>query len=201
MRNNLKICLFLIGVLILASCASSIKNNVTRFHKLPPPSGQTIEVIAMDPTLQQSIEFGSYAEMIGNKLGTVGYNPPTGDATHYIAEISYTIVPLNDTVIENRSPVSVGVGMGSGGYRRGTSVGVGISSSFGSSNNTAQYISALSMNIIDLSTGERLYEGHVESINRNQNLAQIMPFMIEALFQDFPGENGSSNTVKVSPDQ
>ena len=57
------------------------------------------------------------------------------------------------------------------------------------------------MNIIDLSTGERLYEGHAESINRNQNLAQIMPFMIEALFQDFPGENASSNTININPDQ
>lgn len=201
MKNNLKMSLVIIGAIILAACSSGIKNNVTRFHKLPPPSGQTIEVIAMDPTLQQSIEFASYAQMIGHKLGTVGYNPPTGNATHYVAEIGYRIVPLQDAIVENRSPVSVGVGMGSGGRRSGTSVGVGISTSFGSSNNTAQYISALSMNIIDLSTGERLYEGHVESINRNQNLAQIMPIMIEALFQDFPGENGSSNTVKINPDK
>ena len=200
MNKNLKRSICLMAVLMLVGCSSGIKNNVTRFHQLPSPNGESIEVIAMDPTLQQSIEFGSYAQMIGSKLGIVGYTPPTGNATHYVAEISYNITLIQDTLIQNASPVSVGVGVGVGsGRRRGTSMGVGISTSFGSSSNTAQYVSSLSMNIINLSTGKRVYEGHVESINKNQNLAQIMPFMIEALFQDFPGENGSSNIVKITP--
>lgn len=199
MKKNVRLSIFLIGTLMLTSCASGIKNNVTRFHQLPTPNGETIEVIAMDPTLQQSIEFGSYAQMIGSKLGQVGYKPPSGNASQYIAEISYLIRSIQDGIIEDRSPVSVGVGVGSGGRRSGTSMGVGISTSFGSSNTPMQYVSSLSMNIIDLSTGQRLYEGRVETINKNQNLAQIMPFMIEALFQDFPGENGTSNVVKVSP--
>jgi len=199
MNKIVKISGLIAVLIILANCSSGIKNNVTRFHQLPAPAGETIEVIAMDPTLQQSIEFGSYAQMIGRKLGSAGYNPPAGNATHYVAEIGYTIVALGGEVIENGSTVSVGVGMGSGGRRGGTSMGVGLSTSFGSSTNAPQYVSALSMNIINLSTGERLYEGHVESINRNQNLAEIMPFMIEALFQDFPGENASSNTVTINP--
>lgn len=199
MEKNVRLSIFLIGAFILASCSSGVKNNVTRFHQLPTPNGETIEVIAMDPTLQQSIEFGAYAQMVGSKLGTIGYQPPVGNASQYIAEISYLIHPLQDGIIEDRSPVSVGVGVGSGGRRRGTSMGVGISTSFGSSNNAMQYVSSLSMNIIDLGTGQRLYEGHVESINKNQNLAQIMPFMIEALFQDFPGDNGTSNIVKINP--
>lgn len=199
MNKNVQLSIFLIGVFLLTSCSSSIKNNVTRFHQLPTPSGETIEVIAMDPTLQQSIEFGAYAQMVGSKLGIIGYNPPQGNASQYIAEISYLIRPLQDSIVEDRSPVSVGVGVGSGGYRRGTSMGVGLSTSFGSSENAVQYVSSLSMNIIELSTGQRLYEGRVESINKNQNLAQIMPYMIEALFRDFPGENGTSDIVKVKP--
>ncbi|MBL4601599.1 MAG: DUF4136 domain-containing protein [Emcibacteraceae bacterium] len=199
MNKGLKRSICLVAVIILAGCSSGIKNNVTRFHQLSSPNGESIEVIAMDPTLQQSIEFGSYAQMIGSKLGIAGYTPPTENATHYVAEISYNITLIQDTIVQSGSPISVGVGVGSGGRRRGTSMGVGISTSFGSSNNAAQYVSSLSMNIINLSTGKRVYEGHVESINKNQNLAQIMPFMIEALFQGFPGENGSSNIVKITP--
>ncbi len=198
MNMIFKICIFLLGSFILAACSRSVESNVTRFHQLPTPSGETIEVIAMDPTLQQSIEFGTYAQLIGKKLGDVGYAPPQGNRSKLIAEIGYSLIPLQDAIIENRSPVSVGVGIGSGS-RRGTSVGVGVSTGFGSSSSSAQYIGHLSMNIVDLTTGTRLYEGHAESISRDQNLAQIMPFLIDALFKDFPGESGTSNKVKVTP--
>jgi hypothetical protein len=77
---------------------------------------------------------------------------------------------------------------------------MGVSTSFGSSNREANYLSKFHMNITDLLTGQRVYEGHVESINRNPSLAQTMPFLINALFQDFPGESGSSNTVTVKPE-
>lgn len=198
MNKIVKLSCALLGLFMLANCSSGIKNNVTRFHQLPPPGGQTIEVIAMDATLQQSIEFGSYAQMIGRKLGDIGYNPPQAGRSQYVAELSYNIAPLGGTMMENGSPISVGMGVGSG-RRRGTSMGFGLSTSFGSSADQARFVSTLSVNIVDLRTGSRLYEGHVESINRNQNLAQIMPFMIEALFQNFPGTSGTSNTVRINP--
>lgn len=190
--------ILVLGIIFLSGCSSSIKSNVTRFHQLPPANGDSIEVVSLDPTLQQSIEFGTYAQMVGKKLGDVGYTPPENNRSRYIAELGYSIVPLGETVIENRSPVSVGVGVGSGS-RRGTSMGVGISTGFGSSNTELQYVSRLTMNIIDLTTGNRLYEGHVENISRGQSLSQTMPLLIDALFQDFPGESGTSNVVKVTP--
>lgn len=198
MNKILKISLSLFCLLMLVNCSSGIKNNVTRFHQLPAPAGETIEVIAMDAALQHSIEFATYAQMIGRKLGDVGYNSPQANRSLYVAEVAYNIMPLSGTTIDNGSPISLGMGVGSGG-RRGTSMGFGISTSFGSSGDQTQYVSRLSLNIVDLSTGERLYEGHVESINRNQNLAQIMPFMIEALFQNFPGASGTSDIIRINP--
>jgi hypothetical protein len=187
------------ALLSLSACASNVKSNVTRFHQLSEPNGQTIEVISMEPSLQQSIEFGSYASMVGGQLRKAGFNPPSGNASQFVAEIAYSIQSLDGLVAEERSPVSVGVGVG-GGRRRGTSFGMGVSTSFGSSNREANYLSKFHMNITDLLTGQRVYEGHVESINRNPSLAQTMPFLINALFQDFPGESGSSNTVTVKPE-
>jgi hypothetical protein len=190
--------IFLTGLFLLAGCSTSIESNVTRFHQLPPPNGQSIEVIAMDPSLQQSIEFGAYADLIGAQLGQFGYKPAANGKSDFVAEISYNIENLNGAIIENRSPVSVGIGMG-GGSRRGTSVGMGISTSFGSNGNEEKYVSRLHLNIVELSTTQRVYEGHVENITNNANLAQTMPFLISALFENFPGESGSSNTVTVKP--
>lgn len=188
----------LLFMIMLAGCSPSMKNNVTRFHQLPEPNGAPIEVISMDPSLQRSIEFGTYAELVGRKLGEQGYTPPSGNVTTYVAEIAYNIRPLSETVIENRSPVSVGLGVG-GGSRRGTSVGMGISTGFGSSEPQVEYISTFSMNIVRLSDGARVYEGRVENRGKNQNLPEIVPLLINSLFQDFPGQSGSSNTVTISP--
>lgn len=199
MKYFFKIISPVVFIALLSSCTSSVKNNVTRFHQLPPPNGASIEVIAMDPQLQQSIEFGTYANMIGQKLGVFGYSPPQNNTSLYVAEITYEIQPLRGAIIEGRSPVTIGVGVGSGGgYRGGTSMGVGISSGFGGSGARMEYISLLSLNIIRLSDGTRLYEGRVEGRSKDNNLSNVMPFMIDALFQDFPGESGASNMVKFT---
>ncbi|MCC3862434.1 DUF4136 domain-containing protein [Pseudemcibacter aquimaris] len=191
-----QISVFLIAI-TLAACSSSIKSDVTRFHQLPAPNGETIEVIAMDPNQQQSIEFANYAGMIGSQLGKYGYRPAQNSASQYIAEISYEIHPMGG-VVEGRSPVSVGMGVGSGS-RSGTSVGFGISTGLGSSRSEEKYLSRLHMNIVDLSSGNRIYEGHVENVSESPSLAQVMPFLVNALFEGFPGESGTSNTVTVKP--
>ncbi|MDG1995499.1 MAG: DUF4136 domain-containing protein, partial [Emcibacteraceae bacterium] len=186
------------ALLLLASCANNIKSNVTRFHQLPPANGQSIEVISIDPALQQSIEFGTYADMIGSQLGSYGYTSATDGKSHYIAEISYSIENARGVIVENSSPISVGVGVG-GGSRRGTSVGMGISTSFGSGSRKEEYVNRLHMNIINLATTERVFEGHAENTTNNPNLSQSMPFLINAMFENFPGESGATNTVTVKP--
>ena len=77
-------------------------------------------------------------------------------------------------------------------------MGMGLSTGFGSSNRQGAYLSHLSLNIIRLSDGVRLYEGVVENRGQNQNISAVIPFMIDALFQDFPGQSGTSNTIKTT---
>ena len=88
------------ALLALSACASNVKSNVTRFHQLSEPNGQTIEVISMEPSLQQSIEFGSYASMVGGQLRKAGFNPPSGNASQFVAEIAYSIQSLDGLVAE-----------------------------------------------------------------------------------------------------
>lgn len=198
MKYGYKNFILLASLFVLVGCTNNIKSNVTQFHQLAPPNGRSIEVISMNPSLQQSIEFGAYADLIGAQLGKFGYTPPTNDISHFVAEISYSIENVRGAVIENRSPVSVGVGVG-GGSHRGTSVGMGISTSFGSGSNQEEYVSRLNMNIINLSTTKRVYEGHVDNISNNPNLAQTMPFLINAMFENFPGISGATTTITVKP--
>ncbi len=182
-------------LLPLAGCSKTIVSEVTRFHHLPPANQDTIEVVSMDKRLQNSLEFGQYAELIGKNLGKVGYSPPNGLNSRLIARIAYSSQSVN-SILDNSPKSSVSIGASSGGRRSG--LGVGISIPFGKSEPQQDYIYTLFMEIIRRSNGEKLYEGRATSQGR-EGLPVMMPYLVEALFRDFPGATGTSQKVKVSP--
>lgn len=128
-------------IILLAGCSKAITSKMTRFHNLPAPNAETVEVISMDPNLQNSLEFGQYANLVGRHLGKIGYSSPKGPSSHLIARVGYGIQSAD---------------------------------------------------------GVKLYEGQVTSRGR-EGLALMMPYLVVALFQDFPGESGTSNRIKVTP--
>ena len=189
-----RLCIVLL-LLPLVGCSPRIISEVTRFHTLSPPAAETIEVVALDPTLQNSLEFGQYAEMVGQHLGRTGYQPPDSSPSRLIARIGYGLHIAQAG--RNSSPrSSVGIGVGSGGHHSG--VGIGISMPLGNSEPRQSYIRMLSLEIIRRSDGARLYEGHVSS-QGPESLPLIMPYLVDALFQDFPGVSGSSTRIKATP--
>ncbi len=179
----------------LGGCSRSIVSDVTRFHNLPAPNGETIEVVSMNPDLQQSLEFGQYAELIGKYLGANGYRPPGGGPSQLIARIGYDIRPA-EGVIDGGPRSSVGIGVGGGG--RHTNVGIGMSIPLGKKEVRQDYIRILSLEIIRRDTGVKLYEGRATSRGQ-ESLPLTMPLLVDALFQDFPGESGTSNKVRATP--
>lgn len=44
---------------------------------------------------------------------------------------------------------------------------------------------------------QNLYEGEVKSTGRHNRLHEVMPYMVQAFFTNFPGESGSSERVTV----
>lgn len=181
----------------LVSCASNLETQVTRFHQLPPPAGETIEVQALNPAYQNAVEFTQYADMIGARLGAVGYKPPVkGQPSVLVAHIDYGVGPGAGGIRQSENPVSVGVGVGGGS--RGAGIGIGISSAFGSSSGGgAQYVRWLKLNIDRVSDGKRIFEGRAVSEGKTNDLSRIMPFLVDAMFKDFPGKSGESRTITV----
>jgi len=179
----------------LTGCSKNIVSEVTRFHSLPAPNLETIEVIPLDDNLRKSLEFGQYAELVGQYLGRHGYKPPSHSPSQLIARIGYLARPANDGM-DSGPRSSVGIGIGSGGRR--SSVGVGISIPLGQDKIPQDKIRRLTLEIIQRSDGIKLYEGQVTSRGK-ENMPLIMPYLVDALFTDFPGENGASNTVKITP--
>ena len=49
--------------------------------------------------------------------------------------------------------------------------------------------------------GKRYYEGRVESTGETESLPAVMPYMLRALFTEFPGNNGQTRRVDVPMDR
>jgi hypothetical protein len=48
---------------------------------------------------------------------------------------------------------------------------------------------------------ERIFEGRVQSTGQQNRLPEVMPYLITAMFSNFPGENGVTKMVTIETDQ
>lgn len=194
MRHTLRILFVMIALSTLAACAGGYKSDVTRFHNLPRPAGESIEVTAARPERQNSIEFDQYAQMVGSRLGAIGYAPPAaGQSTPLIAYVDYGMQPVAGPQYEEGSSASIG--MGTGG--RHTSFGIGFSFPIGESKPRQDYVYILSLDIVRRGDGVKLYEGKSSIRATGKAMNEMMPLLIDALFADFPGQSGTASQVKV----
>lgn len=222
-KYRLLFSIFIVG--LLAACNQSIRSDVMRFHQLPSPSGEKIVIVPMNPNNNGSLEFASYATLVGNALGRYGYVPANGEEPDLIVELDYGISEGRQTI--RQSPGMIGFmpyGGFYGGYHRpwfpyrnpyfwggglypmGWGYG-GLYDPFGYAPLSWQagrvrtymnYNRLLKMVIRPNSdNGQNLYEGEVKSLGRNSNLNEVMPYLVEAFFTNFPGESGSSERVSV----
>ncbi|MBW7837690.1 MAG: DUF4136 domain-containing protein [Sphingomonadales bacterium] len=187
--------------ILLSACASSLTADVTRFHQLTGAAGETVQVRPADPARAASPEFNRYADLVGAKLAAYGYKPPVaGSPSDLVAEIDWSVSESGDLRSGDDSPVSVGVGVGggSGGRHSGVGVGVGVSTGFNVGGGSGvSYIRRLSLILIRQSDGARLFEGRAVSRGENSDMLAVMPYLVDALFKDFPGKSGETIKVKL----
>jgi len=186
---------------LISACATNFTADVTRFQQLPKPSGETIEVVPKDPKEAASLSFKQYAQMVGNHLGQVGYSPPVaGTPSTLIATIDYGISSgPTPATIKKRSPVTIGIGVGTGG--RNSAFGVGMSTGVGTAKAEPPVSNRwLKLVITRRSDGQVLYEGSAESLGESTNINPAMPLLVQALFKDFPGKSGTTDHVELGPE-
>lgn len=190
--------------LVVSACTQQISADVTRFHQLSmPPAGDTVAVIAKDKTLEKSMEFGQYAALVQQKLVAYGFRAPEGGQLPAImAELDYGVTSGPAALRDGgRNPVSVGVGVsgGSGGWHGG-GVGVGVSTGFdlggGGDRGGAAFTRRLGLVMTRTADNVRLFEGRVVSTGDTPDLNSVMPYLVDALFTDFPGKSGETRTIR-----
>ena len=201
--NRVSISLIITGALLLLSaCTPTVRSEVVVFHEDGLPSGQTIRVEAADTDKIRSLEFRNYAELISEQLTRIGYMPvedPSADVA-LIAELDYSVEsgPL-DVRVDRRSPW-VHYHFFYGRYYDPFYFGLN-SAWDGHVYTTPTYLHKLNLNIIDADTDERIFEGRVQNQGDHAELPDVMPYLVTALFANFPGESGVTKVVTIERDE
>ena len=197
---------------LVSACNSTFKSNVSRFHELPEPKGETVQIVPSDPSRNTSLEFASYANIVGSYLGKQGYRPAGNTTADLIVELDYSVDDGKVVVKSYPSSFSFGYGYYHPFYRPHYwynpywHTGYHYSPFWGSYydpfdrdvRSYVNYTRKLTMVIRPNKAGAKnIFEGTVESVGRKKNLPELMPLMVQALFTNFPGVNGTTERIVI----
>lgn len=202
------------ALLALSGCATPFSAKVSRFQMLAPPSGQTFAIQASDPQLAGGIEFGQYARLVAAQLVRQGYQPAVNPAeAQLVVKMRYDIDKGRERV--RSSGLGYGGFGGFGGYGYG---GFGRFGGYGyrpfiygyydpflfggGFNDVYSYTvftTQLNLEIERADNGQRVFEGKASAQSTDDNLPQIVPNLVEAMFTDFPGNSGETVKITIAP--
>lgn len=195
----------------LAACTNTLDTKVSRFNNLPPPTGQTIAVVADNPALAGGIEFQQYARLVEDRLAAVGYHPvPAAQGADLIARFDYGVDKGRERIRSTpgfRDPFwgpwyGYGSRFGYGYGRFGRPWGFGWQDPWFDNDveSYTVYTSGVSLKI-DRAGGGRLFEGKAEAVSTSNRLQYLVPNLAEALFTGFPGNSGETVRITVAPEK
>ena len=198
----------LVAAMALAACTTPkyVTSDVIRFHTLPnAPSGQTFVIATSDAEQGQSLAFRKYADDVTAKLTGLGLRPASGGnaSADFVVTLNYDVRgPTPD--VQSRS-WGGGFGFGYGyGYGHGPwGFGGWGEPGWESRTDTRQLfmrrveIDIYRGNTYDSPKKDRVFEGRAMSLGQNGQLESVMPYILDALFRDFPGRYGETMRVSI----
>lgn len=187
----------------LTACAAGPRVEpvqVTRFHQSTALAalGSGTVFIETAPGVEASAgEIAPYKAAVAAELVRLGYREAARGDADQIAQLR--IQRYADRPAQRRSPVSVGAGGSTGTYGSGVGLGIGINLGGGQREMLGTDIQVM---IRDKNSGNVMWEGRAKlSVSDNSQFADSAAnaaAISEALFREFPGNNGETVEVKVA---
>lgn len=185
--------ILLLPLIALGACMTPASPvEVTRFHL-----GQVNErgTVAIEPApgAPSGMEFGMYANAVVQELQRLGFASVDG-----VGQSLYVAIVDVRTGTRERlgggSPVSIGIGGGTGGW--GSGVGGGISFGLGGNRGGPVVATDLSVQLKRRSDQTVVWEGRARGEASERDMDALAQRLAFALFRDFPGESGRTISVK-----
>lgn len=211
-----------LALLAVTGCAAPFRADVARFQQLPVPQGQTFVVQAAMPRMQSGLEFRTYANLVSQRLAQQGYRPVEGRGdAQLVVTLDYGVDNGREKIVSRPDPFGYGGwggfgwgGYGGLGYGRFGHGGFGYGGyrpfyygwndpffgGYGGStiDSYTYYTSHLEMTIAR-PDGQRVFEGRAKARSADDNLTQLVPNLVEAMFTNFPGRSGEEVRITIPP--
>jgi hypothetical protein len=204
-----------VAILALAGCASPkfVTSDVTRFHALTEaPQGRTFAIVALDEDQESSFAFKQFADLMNQRLSELGLKQYTGGGgptnADYVVTLRYAVSGPTADVRTRYSGFGprMGFGFGYGPYwGRGPFGYMGYDPFWDDHYDieTRQlFTRRVEVNVFRGATynsdrKERVFEGRAVSSGLNGQIEPVMPYILDAIFAEFPGRSGETRTVSV----
>ncbi len=173
-------------LILLAGCsATTTPIAVTRFAAAPDVArAPAAPAPGSAPTLEQK----SFEDAVGRELARIGFGSDGAPRYSYRVDVSRE----TRAAPPRQSPVTIGIGGGTGGL--GGGIGLGTSFGIGGNRSRDTLVTRLSVQLREQATGKVVWEGRAEGEATTPDAASV-DRLAAALFKDFPGESGRTVSV------
>lgn len=189
-------------VLALAGCGRQlVQADVTRFHA-PPVAAPHSFTILPDAAQTGSLEFESYAQLVAAQLQARGWRPVAakpGAGAETVVLLHWGAGPPHTEVWSSPSSVYGGAGWGGRPWYGG---GIWDPFPYTETRSVTYHVKWASVDILDgpgwrSGSAVKLFEARAVTEGTSPAVAPAVPYLITALFTNFPGASGSTVRVQV----
>jgi hypothetical protein len=182
---------------IVAACMGGVETTLTPFHTFPDAAAPQGKTFIMLPSASQegSLQWAQYSNMVAQKLESKGLrrvdNARTAD---YAVALYYGIDGGRTEVSSYPTYGQTSPGVTSTGYVGSRPVSIYTPPTYGytgtSTSSNTVYGRAIRINIM-------VYEATGKSEGTSGDINAVLPSIIDAMFIDWPGKSGVSQTKQV----
>lgn len=191
---------------LLAGCATPFQARVQSFQALPEVQGKTFRV-EPQRAAEGGLEFQSYAVLVAEQLRLNGFAPAQeGAESEFLVLLDYGAGQPRER-LATRPGSSFGWGWYSQPWRYSPRWWGSYYDPFwgpGWNDDVYSYTiypSWVSVQIVRASDKVSVFEGRADTVSRVNDLPSTIPQLVEALFQDFPGDPARSKTVRLKSEK
>lgn len=205
-----------ISALGLSACATGLQTKVSRYQAMPAPQGQSFVVVPLKAADMGGLEFSRYAEQVAQRMQAQGYARAASiDQATMVVRLGYDVDDGHTEIVSD--PFYGGYG-GFGRYGFGSRFGYGLGWGRGyyfgwddpfwwggygfndSIRSYTYYVSQLDLDIRRKADNASLFEGKAKARSRTDELAKLVPSLVDAMFTGFPGTSGETVKITVPPE-
>lgn len=194
----------LASALLVTACASTLSARVTSYQQWPGNvQGQTYRIVAADAQ-RNNLEFQTFSDMVRAAMGPTGLvEAHAGAAPRFDVSIIYDN-PVSQAWVQRYNDPYIADGWGGfgpawGGYYGGYGGWGGGIYVMPSVVNVPVEVYKNSLTVIikdNQNHGAEVYRSTAVNMSSGDNLTVVMPYLAQAVFDNFPGNNGQVREVR-----